>query len=858
MTLNLSGGRRLLLAGSQLGWFWVAAGLLTLILLWTLYRAERRLVSRRAGLFLLGLRVLAALAMVTAFFEPIAARVYRETLRGRVVVAVDVSQSMETADPGRNEGQGKALARALNLSAGERVEALPRREVARRLLDRADALVARLASEHAIDAVAFARASTPTNLPALAESLRLPARADDPASRETDWQPALSEALRSTAADAPVLGVVLLTDGQENAPSTGDSPAVVYRLASRGVPVFPILIGSTVPPRDAAIAAVRAPESVYRGDVASIQATIKLDGAPGREVAVTLDRPDGSPLRQVVRAPIGDRSPRPVVTFRVPLEVAGTAALTLAVGPLEGDVRPDNDRRTVTIQVADDKADVLLVDSEARWEFRYLRNALARDPHISVKAVVVHQPVAGVTARPTYDTTLPARTSPADRQADPLGSYEAIVIGDVDPADLPSADWARLEWFVAERGGTLVLSPGPRSWAALVGQDAIRKLVPVIGPRPLAIEPSAIDPTNPAIPTGVGLVPTAAALDASAWPMFALASEASQNRAAWAGLPRLPWVIAGRAKPGATLLATAGTGESSAAVAAQPYGLGKVLWVGTDGTWRWRHRVGDAYHHRFWGQVMRWAASSPLAAGNRFVRFGPLKSRAIEGEGARLQARIADGVPGASPDLLIAARVYRLDATTRSSTGEAAAVVPLSSASGQPRTYDGTAPALPAGAYAIRLDVPQLAEALHLDSDRDGRPIPEARLDVAARDDRARRAGGGPRPARTHRRGDLRPCPRRPRSRPACPPARRPDQDRHSHRGDTPLGSAGRTHPLLRTPDHRMGRPEATGTPLRVCERLDSGERIPNCEWTERLIDKGLAILGMPTSESGIRCFHEL
>ncbi len=308
------------------------------------------------------------------------------------------------------------------------------------------------------------------------------------------------------------------------------------------------------------------------------------------------------------------------------------------------------------------------------------------------------------------------------------------MIGDVDPADFSAADWARLEWFVAERGGTLILGPGPKSWAALTAHETVRKLLPLLGPVPLAVEPNAIDPAHLALAPGTAIVPTDAALGNTAtWPMFALASEPGGNRSTWAGLPRLPWVIAGRAKPGATVLARAGKDVSAAAIAAQPYGLGKVLWVGTDGTWRWRHRVGDAYHHRFWGQVVRWAAAGKLAAGNRFVRFGPLEPRVPEGEGVRIQARIADGVPGVSPNLLVAARVFRRDANTQRATGEALAIVPLMPVAGQPRTYEGTAPSLPAGTYAIRLDVPQLAEALHIDAERDGQPIPEAQFDVVAR-----------------------------------------------------------------------------------------------------------------------------
>lgn len=736
MSWNLLGGRRLLLAGSAQGAFWIAAGLVAVVLLWVLYRAERRLVSQRAGLFLLGLRLLAAVALVAALFEPIAARVLHEVQRGRVVVAVDVSRSMETADPGRSSVERQELAQTLAAKPGEDLATVPRREVARRLLDRPDAPVAKLAREHELEALAFARTTAPASLAALAGSLQTPARSDDPLARETDWEPALASALREDGKGAPVLGVVLLTDGRDNASPMGTTSPAVDRLAARGIPIYPVLIGSTVPPRDAAIASVRAPESVYRGDVAAIEATLKIDGYPGREVAVTLERPKAPPQRRIVRAPADDRSPRPVVSFRVPLEESGTATLTLTIGPLEGDVEPANDRSTVAIQVVDDKARVLLVDGEARWEFRYLRNALARDPHVSVRSVILHPPEAGAASRTTYERGLPAPAAAAPSsspQPDPLGSFEAIWIGDVNPADLAPADWARLEAYVAERGGTLILSPGPRWWVSLLGLESFRKLAPLFDPHPVAIDDSSVDPNHPALAPGVSLVPSASAAAMTAWPMLGLAEEAAQNVATWAGLPRLPWVLAGREKPGATVLATAGGGEGRAAVVAQPYGLGKVLWVGTDGTWRWRHRVGDAHHHRFWGQVIRWSTTGKLAAGNRYVRFGPIRPRALEGEGVPIQARISEGVLGVSPDLLIAARIFRADPSTRRAVGEPLAVVPLSPAAGQPRTFEGSAPALAAGAYAVRLDVPQLAGSLQLHGEHDGQPVPEARLDIVTR-----------------------------------------------------------------------------------------------------------------------------
>src|SRR3712207_8983625 len=46
-----------------------------------------------------------------------------------------------------------------------------------------------------------------------------------------------------------------------------------------------------------------------------------------------------------------------------------------------------------------------------------------------------------------------------------------------------------------------------------------------------------------------------------------------------------------------------------------------------------RSRTGDTYHHRFWGQTIRWAASDkPLVTGNEFVRFGTPQASYAGGE----------------------------------------------------------------------------------------------------------------------------------------------------------------------------------------------------------------------------------
>src|SRR5262249_30983897 len=113
-------------------------------------------------------------------------------------------------------------------------------------------------------------------------------------------------------------------------------------------------------------------------------------------------------------------------------------------------------------------------------------------------------------------------------------------------------------------------------------------------------------------------------------PFLQMEAEADQSAARWASLPRHFWGLVGRAKPGATTLAYVAEPiapddkrkaeereRDLGLIVRQNYGFGRVLFVGLDSTWRWRYKTGDTYHHRFWGQAIRWAASDkPLVAGN--------------------------------------------------------------------------------------------------------------------------------------------------------------------------------------------------------------------------------------------------
>src|SRR5262249_10810432 len=129
--------------------------------------------------------------------------------------------------------------------------------------------------------------------------------------------------------------------------------------------------------------------------------------------------------------------------------------------------REDNNQQLAVVNVADEQSKVLLVDGEARWEFHYLSQALLRDRSMKVESVVFTQPRLGKVPedelKKMHNPALKLPALPPDKpDDDPLLDYDCIILGDMAPERLSEADRKRLERYVADRGGTLVVLAGKR------------------------------------------------------------------------------------------------------------------------------------------------------------------------------------------------------------------------------------------------------------------------------------------------------------------------------------------------------------------------------------------------------------
>ncbi len=729
------------------------AGLLVL-----LSRFELRLVPFRVALVLLALRLTTvAVVLIALFFEPQVAKVRRGEVTGRVIVAVDTSDSMRVTDPHRPIAEKLLLAKHLGLAheissdrevddwiaeaqAGgapsfadtadgrtknarfesilKRVDDSTRLAQAERVLTPAgQSLLDRLKAKHAVEFLGYDQSAVglstdPARLATALDSTRPHSKppSTHPATL-TDLKLPLARVGESSNDPAKVLGVILLTDGRH---TWGESPQKrAGELAARGVPIYPVVMAPKIAPPDISIVTAKAQAAtVFKGSTVPVEVAVRVTGWPAGPITVTMEQPQnekGEPRDPIVETiqHNGTDQTYPVV-LKAKMDSPGPQTLKVtATSKAKEDRFPENNSKIARVNVVKDRARVLIIDGEARWEFHYLHTALGRDENMDVRSVVFRQPrVTKSNDESLRKSGIPARTMPDD--ADGLTGYDCIVVGDVEPDQFPPSKRARLEKYVAEAGGTVVFVAGKRSMPmALLGgdDDPMRKLLPIKNPK-------VLDDKR-------GFPFSLTTEGQRSW-FLQMGDTGTESLAKWERFPPHYWAITGEAKDGAETLATA---VGQPVFVRQNYGFGRVLFLGIDSTWRWRYKAGDTYHHRFWGQVAQWAASDRLlptsnAAGT--IRFGTREPTFRPGQEIEVIVRATDAVKKLGPDSLKGARYVKLP----EKPGEAERMirlVPFSQPEGRPRDLTGAVKDLVPGKYAIELDIPEWADQLQGPVGTDGR-----------------------------------------------------------------------------------------------------------------------------------------
>lgn len=512
--------------------------------------------------------------------------------------------------------------------------------------------------------------------------------------------------------------VLLISDGRQTV--GGDAADAAHHLAARGVRVFTLAVGSRQLAPDAAVEAIDAPDWVYKEDTVRLRADLRFDALAGKPARVELSR-DGT-LMDTQTVTIAGANASQVLTFSDKPPAPGVYSYDVRIAPIDGEAVMDNNSRRLRVAVKQDKLQVLVIEDQPRWEYRYLVNDLKRDARVHLQSVLLEPaqvekiaPPPAVKASATNDRD-EAQLLPQTPQE--WAAFDLVVIGDVPPEFLGDEAQKNIARAVRDRGTTLAVIAGPLNMPARYTGTPLADLLPV--------ESSSNWTAKQMADHLRGGFRVLAAPEGSASILNQLGLDEAANVRLWSALPAWYWHSEQtQAKPSASVLWQIGdvtySSETAAStdnplsiarrralLATMPLGLGKVMYLAGDSSWRLRQVDGQNVHERFWGQVIRWAAGSDMPAGGKLVRFGVDRSQAVVGQTIQVSARALkpDFTPLMQSSLQVVAR----------STGKVFAEARMQDSPQTPGLYHGQLTGLAAGSYELELQGTEVEKLLAADS----------------------------------------------------------------------------------------------------------------------------------------------
>lgn len=388
-------------------------------------------------------------------------------------------------------------------------------------------------------------------------------------------------------------GIVLISDGDWN-----DGPPPVdaaTRMRLRGVPIYTVPVGSATRLPDVELVSLDAPTFGVAGKSVRVPFVIESSLPREQTITATLRSSSGETVQEeVVLAPMAKTAT--AIVWKP--SAVGDVTLEVELSPHPGETQRDNNTLSAPIVIRKEQLHVLLVESVPRWEYRYLRNALSRDPGIQLSCMLF-QPGLGKPGGGNKDY-IPR--FPESLEA--LAKFDVIFLGDVgiDGAQLTTEQCHWIKGVVQHQATGLVCMPGLQGRQLSLLETELNELYPVV-----------LDPSQPG---GWGSR-TAGHFELTQQGRHSLLTKLAdgdeENFSVWESLPGFQWYAAvERARPGTETLCVHADAMNQFGrlplLVTRTFGTGKVLFMGTDGAWRWRKGVEDKYHYRFWGQVVRWMA----------------------------------------------------------------------------------------------------------------------------------------------------------------------------------------------------------------------------------------------------------
>ena len=313
-----------------------------------IYRQTHPSPGQKRRILLVGLRSVIGSLLLLMLVEPVLSLWSKQVVRPLLLVLVDTSPSMTTAEGGT--------------SRLRQVEEVLKHEDWRKALAQAE-----------VRAWGFAENPYLLSLDTVS-ALQVNGQA-------TDLSRALEKGLEQVFEQDNLQGIVLISDGVHN---LGRDP--VKTAEEAGKPVYTLLVGSKANPEDIQIVRVRAEETGYVGHAFDIEAEVRAWGYAGREVEVMLYDGEEEIARQ--RLTLQGDALIQRVTFAVKPRIPGPHIYRLFISPEKEELSRDNNEALVFSRVLEERIQVLLVAGGPSPDLAFLQRSLAADSSIATETLV--------------------------------------------------------------------------------------------------------------------------------------------------------------------------------------------------------------------------------------------------------------------------------------------------------------------------------------------------------------------------------------------------------------------------------------------------------------------------------------
>ena len=561
------------------------------------YLHLKRPLRRRLRLLFIGLRILAASVLLFCLLEPVLVERKNITPPTNLLILADTSQSMQITDANLNG------------------ELVPRLALANQLLfDSSSLFLPDLNKRFETHLYQFDKQSQ--QISDTSEQLEVEGGLTD-----------IASSIRNAAKEwrgQQLAGIILITDGAHNA-----STFTIDDLTEVLIPIYPIGVGNPEAPKDLRIAKVEVSPIVYMEHEVPIRITVQHTGYSGSQVRLSLRQFKSSPsldeklpeipsqnterVVDAVSITLTDQ-PTQVVEFTLVPRTEGTFQYIASLPTLSDELTKENNNKAFPIKVVKTKLRVLYIDGRPRWEYTFLKRSLERDPDVQSTCMILSSRTRSQLSKTRLaraDRYYPQKTDLSQTPRFPktlqeLLAYDVLIVGDVLPNLLTSAQQQAIIDFVEKRGKAIIFLGGRNS----LGINGFRKtgladIVPILIPR----NGCAVRDEDFSLKlTQSGLY----------HPITRLENTQAKVEAIWRDLPTLSRRFGGfQLKGGATTLAEYRLSKGDTPVPViifQRSGLGKSLLIAAEGIWNWRFGVWsfkdeDNTYPRFWAQTVRWMAT---------------------------------------------------------------------------------------------------------------------------------------------------------------------------------------------------------------------------------------------------------